>query len=455
MILLLILVNCQQKETTHENTQTRSSEEMELADELEQSLFEYIVKPWYPLIIDTIHGGYITDFTYDWQKADTPQDKELVQTSRHIWATSFLYEHYPERKEFLDYAKHGFDFFKKYMWDSEFGGFFYAVNEDGSPDEVTLAEKRVYGQAFGIYGLSQYYRVSKDPEALELVKKLFLWMEEHIHDHEYGGYHEFMLRDGTPLLPDSDYKVTFRNGRTMGFKDFNSSIHLMEAITQLYRVWPDSLVRERLEEMFYLVRDTFTHPDGYLQLYFFPDWTFVTDEVMKERAGEGRGILNHFTYGHDVETAYLLLETADILGMGNDEKTHAIAKRLMDHSLESGWDEENGGFYDAGKLINGEIRIINDHKSWWGIIEGFNALLMMHYLYPDDPNDYFGKFKKMWDYINTYLIDKKYGGWYSSGLDTNPGSEKGLKSHAWKTTYHNSRGMVNCIRMLRGEYSHH
>jgi mannobiose 2-epimerase len=156
-----------------------------------------------------------------------------------------------------------------------------------------------------------------------------------------------------------------------------------------------------------------------------------------------------------VETAYLLLETADILGMGDDEQTHVIAKRLMDHSLESGWDAENGGFYDAGKLIDGEIRIINDHKSWWGIVEGLNALLLMHTIYPDDPNDYFGKFKQMWNYIDSYLIDKEHGGWYSSGLDKNPGSKNGLKSHAWKTTYHNARGMINCIRQLRGEYSHH
>ncbi|MFC2126717.1 AGE family epimerase/isomerase, partial [Bacteroidota bacterium] len=283
----------------------------------------------------------------------------------------------------------------------------------------------------------------------------FLWMDEHVHDPEFGGYHEFLMRDGTPILTDSDFEVLQRLSMAKGLKDYNSSIHLMEAITQLYRVWPDDLVRERLEEMFYLIRDTFTHPDGYLQLYFYPDWTMVTDEEMHKRAGDVGHFTNHFTYGHDVETAYLLLETADVLGMGEDEKTHQIAKRLVDHSIESGWDDVNTGFYDAGKLIDGKIEIINDHKSWWGIIEGFNALLLMHYLYPDDPNNYYEKFDKNWTYIDTYLVDKEFGGWYSSGLDKNPGSEKGLKSHGWKTSYHNARGMVNCIRQLRGTYSHH
>jgi mannobiose 2-epimerase len=225
----------------------------------------------------------------------------------------------------------------------------------------------------------------------------------------------------------------------------------MEAFTELYRIWPDSIVRARLEEMFYLIRDTFVHPDGYLRLYFYPDWKLVTPESMNDLSEENYRFTSHFTYGHDVETAYLLLETAHFLGLGEDEKTHTIAKRLVDHSLESGWDHEAGGFFDAGIVSEGKIMIINNHKSWWGQVEGLNALLMMHQLYPEDPNDYYGKFLQSWKHIDTYLIDKEYGGWFNHGLDTDPESMYRLKSHIWKTTYHNTRGMVRCIQMLRGE----
>ena len=171
---------------------------------------------------------------------------------------------------------------------------------------------------------------------------------------------------------------------------------MLEAITELYRIWPDSLVRCRLEEMFFLIRDTFVHPDGYLQLYFLPDWTLVRRSWKKATAME---IHHHFTYGHDVETAFLLLETAHVLGWGENEKTHMIAKRLVDHSLESGWDHVSGGFFDAGKEIHGEIRIINNHKSWWGVVEGMNALMLMHTLYPDDPNDYYREISEI---LGTY-----------------------------------------------------
>ena len=413
-----------------------------LADSLLVSLEKYIIDSWYPVIIDTLHGGYISDLNYDWTLTESSQKKALVQQARHVWATSFLYQFYPGRKDFLEYSAHGFRFLRDHMWDKEFGGFHAFCLKEGDPDEQTISDKRIYGEAFAVYGLSHYYLVSRDEEALDLAKKAFLWMEEHAHDHEYGGYFEFLMRDGTPLLPGSDGNGNPGDSPATGLKDYNSSIHLMEAFTALYSIWPDTLVRKRLEEMFYLIRDTFVHPDGYLQLYFYPDWTLVPDETFTR----------HITYGHDVETAYLLLETADILGFGEDEKTHRIAKRLVDHSLESGWDKEAGGFYDAGKEIDGEIRIINDHKAWWSQIEGLNALVLMHTLHPDDPRDYFSLALRMWEYIDRYLIDKKYGGWYNQGLDITPESRSKRKSHAWKTSYHTSRGMVNGIRMLRGEY---
>ena len=58
-----------------------------------------------------------------------------------------------------------------------------------------------------------------------------------------------------------------------GYKDQNSSIHLLEAFTELYSVWPDPLVRENdLQEMLFLIRDTITNPKGYLTLFLTPDW---------------------------------------------------------------------------------------------------------------------------------------------------------------------------------------
>ena len=439
LVLALSLAACQSKKTSVSPEQVG---QIALADQLEESFFKYILEPWYPLVIDTVNGGYHSNFTRNWSLEEGSQDRALVQQARHVWATSLIYEKYPERKEYLDYAVNGFRFLKNAMWDEGFGGFHTYCTQEGYRVLRSLDDKRIYGQAFAVYGLSQYYRISKDPEALELVKKAFLWMEKHAHDAEYGGYFEFLRRDGSPVLTDQSPDLT------AGLKDYNSSIHLMEAFTELYLIWPDKLVRERLEEMFYLIRDTFVHPNGYLKLYFQADWTHVS-KIETKAEQSNSWFFEHFTYGHDVETAFLLLETAHVLGWGEDEKTHQIAKRLVDHSLASGWDTIVGGFYDAGVAGEEGIRIVNNHKSWWGLVEGMNALLLMHTLYPEDPLDYYGLFLLSWNHIDTYLIDKTYGGWYNHATDTDPETVNQLKSHIWKTTYHNARGMIHCIDMLR------
>ena len=42
---------------------------------------ENLLHTWYPRIIDTIHGGYWTNFEYDWTLS-TNQDKMLVTQAR-------------------------------------------------------------------------------------------------------------------------------------------------------------------------------------------------------------------------------------------------------------------------------------------------------------------------------------------------------------------------------------
>jgi mannobiose 2-epimerase len=42
-----------------------------------------------------------------------------------------------------------------------------------------------------------------------------------------------------------------------------------------------------------------------------------------------------------------------------------IAKKMVDHALENGWDNDSGGFYDRGYYFKGKdkIEIINDGKT--------------------------------------------------------------------------------------------
>lgn len=419
-----------------------------MSDTLEKSLNEEIINVWYPRIIDSTYGGYFTNFSYDWDKLPH-QEKSIVYTARHVWTTSMLYQQYPDRKEFLTYAAQGFEFMKKHLWDDTYGGYYIVVGQDGSQIDSLGDEKRIYGQAFAIYGLSKYYEVSKNEEVLEWTKKSFQWIEEKAHDPVNGGYYEDLLRQGAPLLAADTLSIQLNDRLMRGYKDFNSSIHILEALTTLYHVWPDNLVRQRLEEMFHVVRDTMVTEPGFLQLYFEPDWTHVTGSMQEGNDQRNSWFFDHVTFGHDIETAYLLYEAAEALEM-YDEETASICKMLVDHTIRKGWDEENGGFFERGLYVTPDsLKIIDDHKSWWSQVEALNSLLLMHDLYPEADIDYYTYFLRQWLYIDQYLIDHAYGGWYGGGLDTNPEIKNAQKAHNWKTAYHNGRGMVNCINRLR------
>jgi mannobiose 2-epimerase len=427
------------------DSKTESQPRQQLASEIETALTKHLLDVWYPRVIDEEHGGYLSTFSHDWTPVGD-QEKMIVTQARHVWTLSEASHWYPER-EYLEAARRGVAFLSDHMWDETYGGFYTTVDRTGQPpltdDEPVL--KEAYGQAFAIYGLSAYFEASGDSTALRLAQKGFRWLETHSYDSEHGGYFQFLRRDGTPHT--DGYEGTPP-------KDYNSSIHLLEALTELYRVWPDSLVRKRLREMFHVVRDTMVAEKGYLQLYFRRDWAPVTYED-STAAAQDQYRLGHVTFGHDVETAYLLLEAAHALGREDPAATRKIGKRMVDHALRHGWDDEEGGLYDRGYYFAGDDRvtITDSTKTWWSQAEMLNTLLLMSELYPDDSRGYVDTFEQQWAYVQNYLIDEKHGGWYRGGLDEAPNQEEAPKAGIWKGNYHTARSLMNSLTRLQSDRS--
>jgi len=414
-------------------------------NELSESLNHNLLESWYPRTIDSISGGFLSDFDYKWEM-NGPQNKMIVTQARHVWTCSTVAEFYPEKKDhYLKIAQHGVQFLKDKLWDPKLGGFFTLVDREGkvlNPGGTARIMKEAYGNAFAIYGLSAYTRVSGDTAALALAKKAFLWLDKHSYDPQFGGYFQFLETDGTPLKDGFDGTPP---------KDQNSSIHLLEAFTELYRVWPDALVKERLLMMLSLIRDRIVTPKGYLQLFLNRDLSPVSYRDSSENVQQKKWFLDHVSFGHDVETAYLMLEASEIAGLKNDTLTLRIAKKMVDHSIENGWDQAAGGFYDAGYYFKAQdkVTIIQNTKNWWAQAEGMNSLLLMAGFFPNDPHNYKSLFLKQWNYIDTYLIDHEHGDWYEEGIDKNHGAKKAMKAQIWKCNYHNSRSLMNCIKQLK------
>lgn len=432
--------------TTDREASTTSDK---LSDEIEHVMKAELIDVWYPLAVDTL-GGFLSDFSYDF-KPKGEQQKMIVTQSRHVWTNSKAMQIYPENPTYRKCADHGFRFLRDVMWDKEYGGFYTLVDRNGKVINSSLHDKTAYGNSFGIYALSAYYMATKDTAALNLAKKAFLWLEKHSHDAVHKGYFQHMNRDGSVVVRTIAVPST---GET-GYKDQNSSIHLLEAFTELYQVWPDPLVHERLKEMLFLIRDTIVTPKGYLALFFLPDWTPVSFRDSSQATVMKHHNLDHVSFGHDVETAYLMLEASHIAELTNDTTTSRIAKKMVDHSLDFGWDDTNGGFYDGGYYFKDStsLTVTMKTKNWWTQAEGLNTLLMMADLYPSDKRDYYSKFEKMWGYMDKNILDHNYGGWYAGGIDLEPELKTALKGHMWKSTYHEFRSLSNCVQRLRDRSS--
>ena len=437
LLLTVMTMSCQPR------SPEAADERATLADELALSLKEQVLEVWYPLAVDTVHGGFLSDFSYRWEP-DGPQHKMIVTQARHVWTTAKALEFYAGHETYAEAAAHGFAFLRDVMWDEEFGGFFTLVSREGV---VQGGEDRfmktAYGNAFGIYALAAYTHATGDAAALQLAQKAFGWLEAYSHDPVHRGYFQFLERDGTPL--QEGYLDTPP-------KDQNSSIHLLEAFTELYQVWPDALLRERLSEMLLLIRDTITTDTGYLTLFFEQDWTPVSYRQADAAEREAHYHLDHVSFGHDVETAFLMLEASEALGLHDDTTTLQIGKKMVDHALRHGWDDTVGGLYDAGYYFEGDsaLTLIDDTKVWWAQAETLNTLLLMADRFPDDEQRYFDKFKRLWAYTKTYLIDAEHGGWYWGGLDKEPARKTGPKAEIWKGNYHTARSLMNGVQRLRG-----
>ncbi len=413
-----------------------------------------VLTAWYPRAIDTVAGGYLSDFDADWV-AGGPQDKMIVTQARHVWTTARAGEFLEEPDTWLPRSAHGADFLARSMWDDAEGGFFWMVTREGVP--VPEADghllKQSYGNAFAIYGLAAYADVSNDPAALALATRAFRWLDGHAHDPVHGGYYNFLERDGTPLRRGLAGRTTGETYDPTPAKDQNSSIHILEAFTELYRVWPDSVLRERLAEMLHLVRDTMVTDPGTLQQFFLEDWSRVSYRDSTDAKRRANEYLDHVSFGHDVETAYLMLEASEALGSIDETvRSLVVGKRMLDHALRNGWDAENGGFVDAGYYLKGDstITILRDTKNWWAQAEGLNTLLLYGSLFPEDSLAYRERFLDLWAYVSSFLVDHERGGWYEGGLDRQPAFADGPKAHIWKGPYHTARALMNVARRLGG-----
>jgi mannobiose 2-epimerase len=415
------------------NPALRKEVDAELMRELD-AWYSHVVNRDEPGAPGAGEGGFHSQFDAEWNR-QPGQGRFVVFQSRLTWTAAEVARRRPElAPKYSSIAAHGFEFLLNKQWDATNGGFFWELPESGA-GTPQFQEKHAYGVSFGIYACTNVFAANRDRRALNLAVNAFKWLDQHAHDTVYGGYWEALGPDGTPVThapgnagadPNKD-----RIGTEYGRKSMNTHIHLLESFTALYRVWPDRILRDRLQELFFIIRDRMPRSPGYLPLYYTPDWRPVGTEV---------------SYGHDVETAYLLTEAADALNITNDLTALDVAKRLWNNSLTYGFDQTNGGFFTEGPAGKPAT---DRRKTWWVQAEALNSLLMMDAHFGLTDKRYWDAFTATWRFTTQHQIDRERGAWHDEISEDGTKVLKAAKSNDWKDPYHTVRALLNMSDALK------
>ncbi len=384
-----------------------------MVEEVRQHLTDCII-PFWKKLRDEKNGGYFGYMDHD-LKVDEKAVKGCILNSRITWFFANAYLTLKD-ESLLAEAKHGYEFMQKYCVDHEKGGVYWSVQYDGTPEDTT---KHTYNQAFSIYALSSYYDASKDESALQLAMELFHIIEERCMDEI--GYKEAFDREFHEIEND---KLS-ENG-VIADKTMNTLLHVFEAYTELYRVSGDAAVKKRLFWILDTIADKIYNPALHRQEVFF-------DREMNT-------IIDLHSYGHDIETAWLIRRGTDVLGdKAYEEKMLPIILDLTGQVYKTA--------FDGRSLANEcEKGVVDENRIWWVQAETLVGFLNGYQLAPEH-TEYLEAARAEWAFIKEYVIDKRPGSEWFWDVNKEGKSVSGQPIvEPWKCPYHNGRMCLEVIR---------
>ena len=382
------------------------------ASDVKKHLTEKII-PFWKSLRDDEYGGYYGWLDYD-LKLDRKAVKGCILNSRILWFFSNAYLLLGE-KDLLREAAHAFRFLKDYCVDRENGGVFWSLTFDGQPEDTT---KHTYNQAFAIYALSSYYDASGDGEALELARDLYRVIETKCRD-EYGYLEAFNIR----FEPEENDKLS-ENG-VMAEKTMNTLLHVFEAYTEFYRVTKAPEVADDLRFMLGLIAEKVYNPAlGRQEVFFDRTWNSLIDL---------------YSYGHDIETAWLVDRGLDVLDDASFKKRlRPITKEITKNIYERA--------YTGHSLVNeAENGVVDTTRVWWVQAEAVVGFLNGWQRMPEH-TEYLEAAEDIWNYIKEKVVDHREGSeWFWAVAEDGAPLEKPIVE-PWKCPYHNGRMCIEVIR---------
>ena len=395
------------------------AEQQKFAAQVAEHLFGFYLPFWGGPALDRENGGWMGWLSND-LKPDRSQPKGLIVNARILWAFSAAHRVRPQ-PVYRELAERAFDFVMNKFWDAQHGGAFWRLDDTG---KVIDDSKKIYGQAFYIYALAEFHLAFGSPAALARAKELFELIERHAYDARFGGYIEVCRRDWSEAGPDARLSDKDMNEK----KSMNNHLHVLEACTNLHRIWPDARVAARLRELIeiFLIRilDARTK---HLRHFFDEQWQVRSDT---------------YTFGHDIEASWLLCEAAEAL---HDQELLRRIQPVAVQMAEAVFNEALGA--DGGVGYEGKAGVIVDAgRECWPQAEALVGFLNAFEISRD--RKFLVAALRVWNFIQQHLVDRVHGEWFWRINPDGQPDQKLPKVSEWKGPYHATRACLESLRRI-------
>ncbi len=372
-----------------------------------KDLVESVIPFWLKHSLDREHGGYFTCMDRDGTVYDTK--KYMWLQGREAWTFARLYNQFERRPEFLETAKLGIDFIRKFGKDPQ-GRVYFSLTREGKP---FFYQRKPYGAVFFMLGLLEYSQASRNgncyEEAVELFWQIVKWINN-------------------PQLMDRP--------TLSGQLQTSNLAHVMVLASmaiELAKVDKDPKYLQIMQEAI----------DGVVK-HYDPQRRILMENVPVDGTSisqwpEGR----IFNPGHSVEVAWFLLHMLEFFPNAAHQK---LALDALEGSMEFGWDKEYGGlFYFMDVENKPTLQLESSMKLWWPHTEAIYALVLAYQLTREQK--WLTWLDKVVDYSYKHFADPEYGEWFGY-CDRRGNLTHTCKGGNYKGCFHVPRALLFSIQRI-------
>ncbi len=379
-----------------------------LSQQYKKELLENVLPFWLSKSQDLQCGGYFTCLDREGNVFDT--DKFIWLQGRQVWLFSLMYNNVEKNPEWLECARQGGEFLKKYGHDGNLNWYF-SLNREGEP---LIEPYNIFSYTFATMAFGQLSKATGNQEYAEIAKKTFDIILSKVDN------------------PKGQWNKAYPGTRNL--KNFALPMILCNLALEIEHLLDEDFMQKTIDTCVHEVMDVFYRPELGL---IVENVTSDTEELSD--TFEGR-LINP---GHAIEAMWFIMDLGKRLNRPDlIEKAAGIAVKMV----EFGWDERDGGiFYFLDRKGHPTQQLEWDQKLWWVHIETMISMLKGYQL--TGSQKCLEWFEKVHEYTWSHFKDPEYPEWFGY-LNRQGEVLLPLKGGKWKGCFHVPRGLYQCWKTL-------